>query len=68
MRKDASDIGGRQRIAPNIAKAAEKLVEQFNRYCPFLDLCGNGKQGLSEIVLIWQAYPWHMTLTFLLEG
>ena len=29
-------------------KAAEKLIEQFNRYCPFLDLCVNGKQVLSE--------------------
>ena len=29
-------------------EAAEKLVEQFNRYCPFLDLCINGKQVLSE--------------------
>jgi putative endopeptidase len=27
---------------------AEKLVEQFNRYCPFVDLCINGKQALSE--------------------
>jgi len=29
-------------------EAAEKLVEQFNRYCPFLDDCVNGKQVLSE--------------------
>jgi len=29
-------------------QTAEKLVEQFNRYCPFIDLCGNGKQVLSE--------------------
>jgi predicted metalloendopeptidase len=29
-------------------EAAEKLVQQFNRYCPFLDLCINGKQVLSE--------------------
>ena len=29
-------------------EAAEKLVGQFNRYCPFLDLCINGKQVLSE--------------------
>jgi len=29
-------------------EAGEKLVEQFNRYCPFRDLCGNGKQVLSE--------------------
>lgn len=28
--------------------AAEKLVEQFSRYCPFPDLCVNGKQVLSE--------------------
>ncbi len=29
-------------------EAGEKLVEQFNSYCPFLDLCVNGKQVLSE--------------------
>jgi predicted metalloendopeptidase len=29
-------------------QAADKLVEQFNRYCPFPDLCINGKQVLSE--------------------
>jgi len=29
-------------------EAAEKLVEQFNRYCPFSDLCVNGQQVLSE--------------------
>jgi putative endopeptidase len=29
-------------------ETAEKLVEQFNRYCPFPDLCINGKQVLSE--------------------
>ena len=29
-------------------EAAKKLVEQFNRYCPLLDLCINGKQVLSE--------------------
>ena len=29
-------------------QATEKLVEQFNRYCPFADLCINGKQVLSE--------------------
>lgn len=28
--------------------ATEKLGEQFNRYCPFRDLCVNGKQALSE--------------------
>jgi predicted metalloendopeptidase len=28
--------------------AAEKLVEHFNHYCPFPDLCVNGKQGLTE--------------------
>jgi len=28
--------------------AAEKLIEQFNRYCPFPDVCINGKQVLSE--------------------
>jgi predicted metalloendopeptidase len=27
---------------------AEKLVGQFDRYCPFSDLCVNGKQVLSE--------------------
>ena len=27
---------------------AEKLVEQFNGYCPFPDACINGKQVLSE--------------------
>jgi predicted metalloendopeptidase len=27
---------------------AEKLVAQFNLYCPFSDLCINGKQVLSE--------------------
>ena len=27
---------------------ADKLVEQFNRYCPFPDLCANGKQELTE--------------------
>ena len=31
-------------------QAAETLVGQFNRYCPFLDLCINGKQVLSENV------------------
>jgi putative endopeptidase len=31
-------------------KAGEKLVEQFNRYCPFPDLCVNGKQVLSESI------------------
>lgn len=29
-------------------EAAEKLVQQSNHYCPFPDLCMNGKQGLSE--------------------
>jgi predicted metalloendopeptidase len=29
-------------------EAAEKLVEQFNRYCPLAGLCVNGKQVLSE--------------------
>src|SRR5262249_125219 len=29
-------------------KEGEKLVEQFNAYCPFLDLCVNGKQVLYE--------------------
>ena len=29
-------------------KTAEKLVDQFNHYCPFPDLCVNGKQVLSE--------------------
>jgi len=29
---------------------AEKLVGQFDRYCPFSDLCVNGKQVLSENV------------------
>jgi putative endopeptidase len=29
-------------------ETGEKLVEQFNRYCPFPDLCINGKQVLSE--------------------
>jgi putative endopeptidase len=29
-------------------EATETLVEQFNRYCPFPDLCVNGKQVLSE--------------------
>src|SRR5215471_8118443 len=29
-------------------QAAEKLVEQFNRYCPFPDLCVQGSQVLSE--------------------
>jgi putative endopeptidase len=28
--------------------AAQKLVEQFNRYCPVSDLCVNGKQVLTE--------------------
>jgi putative endopeptidase len=31
-------------------QAGEKLVEQFNRYCPFPDLCVNGKQVLSESI------------------
>jgi predicted metalloendopeptidase len=29
-------------------EAAAKLVEQFNAYCPFADLCVNGKQILTE--------------------
>lgn len=29
-------------------EAAEKLAEQFDRYCPFPDSCVNGKQVLSE--------------------
>ena len=29
-------------------EAAEKLVAQFNGYCPFSDLCVNGKQVLTE--------------------
>ncbi|HWY69234.1 MAG TPA: M13 family metallopeptidase [Terriglobales bacterium] len=29
---------------------AEKLVGQFNRYCPFLDLCVNGRHVSSENV------------------
>lgn len=29
-------------------EAAEKLVEQYNRCCPFANLCVNGKQVLSE--------------------
>jgi len=31
-------------------EAAEKLIAQFNRYCPVPDLCVNGKQVLSENV------------------
>jgi putative endopeptidase len=31
-------------------KAGEKLAEQFNRYCPFPDLCVNGKQVLPESI------------------
>jgi putative endopeptidase len=31
-------------------QAGEKLVEQFNRYCPFPDLCVNGQQVLSESI------------------
>jgi putative endopeptidase len=31
-------------------KAGEKLVEQFNRYCPLPGLCVNGKQVLSESI------------------
>ena len=48
------DAQGRLRTwwtAEDLAKyreAAEKLVKQFNGYCPFLDLCLNGKQVLSE--------------------
>src|SRR5690348_4732796 len=30
------------------SEAAEKLVAQFNQYCPFRDLCVNGKQVRSE--------------------
>jgi putative endopeptidase len=30
--------------------AEEKLVAQMNSYCPFVDLCVNGKQVLSESV------------------
>ncbi len=30
--------------------AAEKLVAQMNGYCPFADLCLNGKQVLSESI------------------
>jgi predicted metalloendopeptidase len=30
------------------SEAAEKLIEQFNRYCPFAELCVNGRQALSE--------------------
>jgi putative endopeptidase len=30
--------------------AAEKLVAQMNAYCPFPDLCVNGKQVLSESI------------------
>jgi putative endopeptidase len=30
--------------------AAEKLVAQMNGYCPFADLCVNGKQVLSESI------------------
>lgn len=30
--------------------AAEKLVAQLNGYCPFADLCLNGKQVLSESI------------------
>ena len=29
-------------------EATEKLIEQFKRYCPFSDLCVNGKQVLTE--------------------
>jgi predicted metalloendopeptidase len=29
-------------------EAANKLIEQFNQYCSFPDLCVNGKQVLSE--------------------
>jgi len=32
----------------NYRAAAEKLVAQFDGYCPFSDLCVNGKQVLSE--------------------
>ena len=30
--------------------AAEKLMEQFNQYCPFPDVCVNGKQVLTESI------------------
>jgi putative endopeptidase len=29
---------------------AEKLVQQLNRYCPFTDVCVNGKQVLTESI------------------
>jgi putative endopeptidase len=31
-------------------EAAGKLLEQLNRYCPFPDVCVNGKQVLSESI------------------
>ena len=32
----------------NYHAAAAKMVAQYDRYCPFSDLCLNGKQALSE--------------------
>ena len=29
-------------------ESTDKLVEQFNRYCPLIELCVNGKQTLTE--------------------
>lgn len=48
---DADGRLGNWWTAEDLAKyhaAAEKLVAQFNGYCPFSDLCVNGKQVLTE--------------------
>ena len=48
---DAQGRLGNWWTAEDLAKyhaAAAKLVAQFDGYCPFADLCVNGKQVLSE--------------------
>ena len=48
---DAHGLLGLWWTAEDLAKyhaAAEKLVSQFNGYCPLADACVNGKQVLSE--------------------
>jgi predicted metalloendopeptidase len=48
---DAQGRLGNWWTAEDLAKyhaAAEKLVAQFNGYCPLADLCVNGKQVLTE--------------------
>ncbi|MEI9905502.1 MAG: M13-type metalloendopeptidase [Asticcacaulis sp.] len=47
-RKAACRTGGRRDDLAHFEGAGQKLADQYSAYCPYPDLCLNGKQVLSE--------------------